>query len=92
MKFYYTYVLLSQKDLKLYIGFSRNVFRRLKQHNNGENQSTKHRRPFLLIFFEAYLFKEDALKREYYFKTAKGKRALKLMLSSTFKKLDKKHQ
>jgi len=87
MKYFYTYVLFSQKDHNLYTGFSKNVFSRLQQHNDGKNLSTKYRRPFTLIFFEAYLFKEDALKREKYFKTSQGKRALKLMLRTTLNKL-----
>ena len=88
MKFHYTYVLYSLKDRKLYIGYSSDVFRRFEQHNNGENTSTKSRRPFKLIFYEAYLYKEDALKREQYFKSSGGKRALKLMLAETLKKLE----
>ncbi len=44
----------------------------------------------MLIFTEYYLFKEDALKREGYFKTTMGKKALKLMLSSTLEQLGHK--
>ena len=88
MEFHYAYVLYSHKDNKFYIGYSSDVFRRLEQHNNGENTSTKHRRPLKLIFYEAYLYKEDAIRREKYFKTSKGKRALKLMLKSTLDKFN----
>lgn len=83
MKFYIVYVLYSLKDKKLYIGYSSDVFGRLKQHNEGENTSTKFRRPLKLIFYEGYLYKEDAIRREQYFKTSKGKRALKLILKNT---------
>jgi putative endonuclease len=76
-------VLYSLKDGNLYIGYSSDVFQRLEQHNAGENASTKFRRPLKLIFYEAYLYKEDAIRREKYFKTSKGKRALKLMLKNT---------
>jgi len=37
-----------------------------------------------LIFYEAYLVKSDAQRREMYLKTTKGKRALKLMLADYF--------
>jgi len=37
-----------------------------------------------LIFYEAYLEKSDAQRREIYLKTTKGKRALKLMLTDYF--------
>jgi len=46
--------------------------------------ATKFRRPVELIFFEAYMTKSDALRRERYFKTAKGKAALKIMLKDYF--------
>jgi hypothetical protein len=39
-----------------------------------------------LIFCEFYLFEEDARKREMYFKTTAGKKAVKLMLGKTLMK------
>ena len=71
----------------LYIGYTSNLERRFSQHQNGESKSTAPRRPFKLIFAEQFLFEEDARKREMYFKTSMGKKAIKLMLSGTFKKL-----
>lgn len=79
-KFYYVYVLRSLKDRLFYVGFSENVEQRVIDHNIGKNISTKHRRPLELIFYEAFLNKADALRRESYFKTTKGKVTLKQML------------
>ncbi|PIQ89712.1 MAG: excinuclease ABC subunit C [Candidatus Omnitrophica bacterium CG11_big_fil_rev_8_21_14_0_20_42_13] len=79
----YVYVLLSLKDHKFYIGFSEDVKKRLADHNAGRNTSTKSRRPFELIYYEAHFSKEDALRREVYFKTTKGKSTLKQMLRTT---------
>ncbi len=87
MNFYYTYVLFSERDRKLYLGYSNNVFRRLTEHNNGENASTVNRRPLILIYYEAHLRKEDALRRESYFKTNSGKRTLQIMLKATLDEL-----
>ena len=80
MKYFYVYILRSRLDKRLYIGFTEDVFKRLQQHNDGNVQSTKPRRPFDLIFFEAYVNKYDALRREKYFKTAKGKTTVRSML------------
>jgi len=77
---YYVYVIFSLKDKKLYIGFTLDVKRRLKEHNQGKNISTKPRRPFELIYYEAHYAKADAQKRERYFKTTKGKVTLKQIL------------
>lgn len=84
-KMYYVYILLSLKDNLQYIGYTDNIKRRLSEHTNGKNFSTKFRRPFKLIFFEGFLNQKDALRREKYFKTNPGKRTIKLMLREYFK-------
>jgi putative endonuclease len=84
---YYVYVLLSLRDKRFYIGFSEDVKRRLEEHNAGRNTSTKPRRPLELIYYEAHYSKEDALRRERYFKTNKGKSTLKQMLRTTMGKM-----
>ncbi len=63
---YYTYVLISLKDHKFYTGYTSDIEKRLQQHNDGEVFSTKSRRPFKLIYFEACLNQDDALHREKY--------------------------
>lgn len=80
--FYYTYILKSLKDRKMYTGFTRNLKLRFEQHNQGLSQSTKSRKPFKLIYYEACLDKKDAMKREKYFKTHFGKMFLKNRLKS----------
>jgi len=77
---YYTYVLKSQRDKKFYIGYSADLKNRFKQHQNGEVKSTKYRRPLELIFYEAFKNQQDALRRERYFKTEKGKSSLKQII------------
>lgn len=54
------------------------------KHSKGQVIATKHRLPVELIFYEAYLNKYDALRREKYFKSSKGKTALKVMLKEYF--------
>lgn len=46
----------------------------MQQHHNGESPNTSKRLPVKLIFCEYYLFKEDAERRENYFKTTAGKK------------------
>lgn len=85
MKFYYVYVLQSLKTDWIYVGSTSDLRKRFKSHNDGENLSTKGYIPFKLIFYEAYLSKKDALRREEYFKTTKGKTTLRTMLKAYFK-------
>jgi len=79
---YYTYVLLSEKDNRFYIGFTKNLKLRFEQHNKGLVDSTKNRRPLELIYYEACLAQKDATKREKYLKTYHGKMFLHKRLKS----------
>lgn len=74
---YYVYILKSKIDGKFYTGFTGNLRNRIKDHDNGNVDSTKNRRPLELIYYEAYKEKSDALKREKFLKTTKGKLQLK---------------
>jgi len=79
---FYTYVLKSEKDKKLYIGFSKDLRKRHDEHNNGLVSATKSRLPLILIYYEACTGKKAALEREKYFKTGFGRRFLKNRLKS----------
>jgi len=74
---YYVYVLRSEKDRKFYVGYTKDLEARIKMHDGGKVKSTRNRTPFKLIYYEACLNQQDALKREKYLKTNYGKRYLK---------------
>lgn len=61
---FYVYILKSRIDNKLYIGYTADLRRRLEEHNAGQNQSTKSRIPFSLVYYEAYVSSKDARIRE----------------------------
>ncbi|KKS30711.1 MAG: GIY-YIG nuclease superfamily protein [Parcubacteria group bacterium GW2011_GWA2_43_11] len=84
MSFQYVYVLQSINKDFLYIGCTCDLKRRLKEHNNKEELSTKHYAPFKLVHYEAYLNTKDAHRREIYLKTSKGKTTLRTMLKEYF--------
>lgn len=75
--FFYTYVLKSLLDSKFYIGWTNNLKARVLKHQNGKVESTKHRRPLKLVYFEACLDKEKAIKREKSLKSGFGRSYLK---------------
>jgi len=82
---YYTYVLLSLRDNKFYVGYTSDIRKRLKMHKNGLVVSTKSRGEFKLIYCEICLNKYDALDRERYFKTGFGRRFLNNRLKNFLK-------
>lgn len=73
---YYTYVLLSKKDNKHYIGYTCDLKKRLKEHLLGKVESTKNRRPLELVYYEAYKEKDLAMRQELLYKTGQGRRIL----------------
>ena len=78
---YYIYYLQSKKDKNhTYIGYTADLVERVERHNNELVLSTKPYKPWKLIFYEAYLNKADAKRREEYLKTTKGRKTLKFML------------
>ncbi|MCG2696359.1 MAG: GIY-YIG nuclease family protein [Candidatus Portnoybacteria bacterium] len=66
------------------MGYTTDLKRRLKEHNQGLNQSTKPYRPWILIYYEACLDEQDAKRREKYLKTTQGQRLLKRRLKDYF--------
>ena len=84
---FYVYCLLL-KNNDIYKGVTDNLKRRIPEHNLGKVSSTKDKRPLKLIHYEAYLFKEDAVRREKYLKTTYGRRDIKRQLSYLFKKIN----
>ena len=79
---YYTYVLMSKNDMQFYAGFTKDLKLRFEQRNKGLVESTKQRRPVELIYYEACLNQEDAVRREKYLKTYLGKMFLRKWLKS----------
>ncbi len=77
---FYTYILKSKKDGKLYTGFTHNLRKRFKEHNEGKSTYTKKRGHYELIYYEACLDKKDAWSRELYLKSGRGKRFIKSRL------------
>jgi putative endonuclease len=79
--FYFTYVLKSTIDNKLYVGWTNNLKNRIAKHNQGKVIATKTRKPLKLIYFEACLNRTAAINREKSLKTGFGRSYLKKRLN-----------
>jgi putative endonuclease len=80
---FYTYVLLSQKDNKYYIGQTNDVKARFLRHQKGMVKSTKNRRPLNLLFFESFESRAEAMKHEKFLKSGAGHNYIKQKLEGT---------
>lgn len=81
---WYVYILQSKYDNYLYVGLTNDLKKRLKLHNGGKVYSTRLRRPFELIYYEAHHHKKDAAKREQFLKSGWGKNWIKRALNNYF--------
>ncbi|MFW5819802.1 MAG: GIY-YIG nuclease family protein, partial [Bacteroidota bacterium] len=79
---YTVYVLQSEKDGRLYKGFTKDLPRRIHEHNSGLTRSIKAYRPWKLVYSEPYSTLEGARRREKFFKTGEGRAFLKKKISS----------
>lgn len=61
---FYVYILKSKRDKKCYTGSTNDLKKRFKEHNDGKIFSTKNRRPFEIVYYEAYKSEHDARIRE----------------------------
>jgi len=62
---YYLYILRSISKSFIYVGTTRDLNRRLRDHNLGRNKSTQAYRPFVLAHIESFEILSDARKREW---------------------------
>ena len=65
------------KDNEIYIGYTDDLNNRFKQHSLGKVMATKARLPLKLVYYEACLDKDKAIKREKILKTGFGRKYIK---------------
>ena len=66
---YYVYMLKSIGSRKVtYVGYTKNLSRRLKLHNQGKGAKFTRGRQWKLIYKELFKSKNKAISREYYIK------------------------
>jgi putative endonuclease len=73
---YYVYVIKSIKYLSRYIGSTKNIAQRVKEHNQGKCRYTKGRAPWILVYQEEFFTRSEAMKREKFLKSGQGRKYL----------------
>ncbi len=73
---YTVYVLKNPKGV-LYKGCTDNLSRRFVEHNSGHTVSTRNRGPWDIVYKEEFTDRKEALARERFFKSGKGREMLK---------------
>jgi len=61
---HYVYLLKDPNSEWIYIGYTSNLRRRLKEHKEGKTHTTRRFSSIELVYYEAYKSAEDAKERE----------------------------
>jgi putative endonuclease len=84
---YFVYILENSLTKMLYIGFTKNLKRRLFEHKKGKSNFTRNNKAdgdWRLIYFEGYCNQKDAQSREVFLKGGSGRNYIKKQLKNYF--------
>lgn len=78
------FYVLTCRDGSFYGGYTNNLERRVKLHNEGKGAKyTRSRGPVELTYFKKYETKAEAMRAEYYFKKLPRKKKLEFLMKET---------
>ncbi|MBT8220569.1 MAG: GIY-YIG nuclease family protein [Bacteroidia bacterium] len=80
---FYVYIIQSQVDNSLYIGYSKNPRTRLFKHNSSSAGYTSRKKPWSIVYIEEFKSKTEAIKREKKLKAWKDKSMIKDLINSS---------
>ena len=80
IQMFFVYAISSLTRNYIYVGLTNDINRRLSQHQNGQNKTTRVYKPFELILTEAFETRIQARKREKSLKSGSGKEFLKALI------------
>jgi putative endonuclease len=80
---FFVYILQSQRSNTFYTGQTCNLANRVKAHNDGLSPYTKGRGLWKLVYFEEYSTRSEAMKREKFLKSGKGRELIKVILRNS---------
>ena len=81
---FYTYIIESEKTMRWYYGFTKDLEQRIGNHNRGWNKSTRGRGPWKLIFVRPFEKAKEARELELYFKRTRNKDFIKNIFRAYF--------
>ncbi len=73
---FYVYILKSQSRVGHYVGQTNNLEQRIERHNSSKYGYTRRGRPWVLIYSEKYETRAEAMRRERFLKSGKGREFL----------------
>ena len=82
---YHSYILKSQSTGKFYKGHTNDLSRRIAEHNSSDKDLKKYTHkdpgPWTLVYSEEFNTRSEAMDREKFYKSGKGREYIKEQLS-----------
>ena len=78
---YYTYILYSPELKKYYVGSTRDLNRRLKDHQRGKNKFSRQGGRWELKYYESFATRSEAFSRELAIKKKKSRKYIEWLIS-----------
>ena len=78
---FFVYILQNDID-KINIGQTNNLDSRLDRHNSNQCKFTKNKGPWRIIFSESFETRSEAMNREKFLKSGKGREWIKINVKS----------
>jgi len=78
---FYVYIIQSELDRSYYIGSTQDLDERLRRHNQGRSTYTKAKRPWKLVYYEEFIDRSSAMKREREIKRQRSKKFIEALVS-----------
>jgi putative endonuclease len=75
------YIIQSLLDNSYYIGYTKNLEKRIVQHNNAKTGYSSKKVPWILVYSESFEIKSLAIKRERFIKNQKSRDFIKKLIS-----------
>ena len=70
---YTVYIIQSKKDSSFYIGYTKDMFKHIDDHNKGKSRYTKRKLPWVVVYKENFSDKTEAIRRERFLKNQRNK-------------------
>ena len=80
---FHVYILQSEVSGRFYVGQTEHLEERVRYHQSNYSKSNRNRRPWNLLYTEAYETRSEAVRRESYIKKQKDRRFIERLVSAS---------
>jgi len=77
---FYVYALKSIKHNRIYIGSTKDIYKRIAEHNAGKTKSTSFYKPWVLFYSDKLNTRTEARKQEKKLKSGSGREFLRKII------------